>query len=546
MKMPSHHSSADETTPVLIVGGGLVGLSTSLFLGGHGISSLLIERHPSTAIHPRAMGFSSRTLELFRSVGIEEAIRRVEPPIPQGNRVLLAESLVGQVVDSFMDDVTSMFIDASSPIHGSAIAQDLLEPILRERAEQLGGDLRFGTELVSFEQDEEGITATIRERANQRTSTVRARYLIAADGSQSPIRTQLGFSRHGTGSMGHFISLIFEADLMKIFQEQQAAMCFLSNEQVMIGALVPYPGSVGRGDLFRLDVGFDPEEETLADYPEERCLRLIRAATGISDLAITFKATLTWEMNALVTDRWQQGRIFLVGDAARTQPPSGGLGGNTGIAEAHNLAWKLAAVFRGEAGEALLATYDAERRPVADYTAEQMALLSQQRQSEGSAGITVNIRDVNTGYRYSTGALVSEEGDQYLPLTLRPEEWQGQPGTHAPHLILEQAGRLISTLDLLGSHFVLLAGPNGDHWKEVAQRAKELLRLDLSYHQIGGTRGDLIDVKNEFCSAYGITSTGAVLIRPDSFIGWRSKGTDKNTPDAPQALAHVLSTLLSR
>ncbi|GHO61015.1 FAD-dependent monooxygenase [Ktedonobacter robiniae] len=546
MNMPSPHPNVDETTPMLIVGGGLVGLSASLFLSWHGSSSMLVERHPGTAIHPRAMGFTPRTMELFRSLGIEEAIRRVEPPIPQGNQVLLVESLVGQQFDCFQEEVDSLFIDASSPVRGSAIAQDLLEPVLRTRAEQLGGDLRFGTELVAFEQDEEGVTATIRERASQRIRTVRAQYLVAADGSQSAIRKQLGISQHGTGSMGHFVSLIFEADLMKIFHERQAAMCFLSNEQVAIGSFVPYPGSAGRGDLFRLDVGYDPEEETLADYPEERCLHLIQAAAGIPDLKITLKARLTWEMNALVADQWQQGRIFLVGDAARTQPPSGGLGGNTGIAEAHNLAWKLAAVLRGEAGEALLASYDAERRPVADYTAEQMALLSQQRQGEGSAGITVSIRDVNTGYRYGTGAFAREEGDEHLPLARRPEEWQGQPGTHAAHLVLEQADEPISTLDLIDSHFILLAGPNGHHWKEAAQHAKETLHLELSCYQIGDEAGDLIDTENRFCEAYGITNSGAVLIRPDGFIGWRSKGANENAQEAWQTLTQALFTLLSR
>lgn len=544
--MPSLHHDASKTVSVLIVGGGLVGLSMSLFLARHNISSKLIERHPGTAIHPRAMGFTPRTLELFRAVGIEEAIRRVEPSIPQGNQVLLVESLVGQEFDCFQEEVDSLFVDASSPVRGSAIAQDLLEPVLRARAEQLGGDPRFGTELVMFEQDEEGVTATIRERANQGTSTVRAQYLVAADGSQSAIRKQLGIGQHGTGSMGHFVSMIFEADLMKIFHKRQAMMCFLSNEQVAIGSLVPYPGSAGRGDLFRLDVGYDPEEETLADYPEERCLHLIRAAVGIPDLKIALKATLTWEMNALVADRWQQGRIFLVGDAARTQPPSGGLGGNTGIAEAHNLAWKLAAVLRGEASEALLTTYDAERRPVADYTAEQMALLSQQRQGEGSAGITVDIRDVNTGYRYGAGAFAREAGDEDLPLARRPEEWRGEPGTYAVHLMFEQVGKPISTLDLVDSHFVLLAGPHGHHWKEAAQHAKEVLHLELPSYQIGGEIGDIIDTENRFCEAYGITSTGAVLLRPDGFIGWRSKGAEPNIQEARQALTQALSTLLSR
>lgn len=544
--MSSYDCNATETTSVLIVGGGLVGLSTALFLAGQGIATQLIERHPGTAIHPRAMGFTPRTMELFRVAGVEEAIRRIEPPIPQGNQVLLVESLMGQEFDRFQENVDGLFIDASSPVRGSAIAQDLLEPVLRARVEELGADLHFGTELVAFEQDEVGVTATVRDRVSQRTRTIRAQYMVAADGSQSAIRKQLGIGQHGTGSMGHFISAIFEADLMKVFRERHVVMCFLSNEEVAVGSLVPYPGSTGRKDLFRLDVGYDPEEETLADYPEQRCFNLIRAATGIPDLEITLKARLTWEMNALVADRWQQGRIFLVGDAARTQPPSGGLGANTGIVEAHNLAWKLAAVLRGEAGEALLASYDAERRPVADYTAEQMALLSQQRHNEGSAAITVNIRDVNTGYRYGTGAFVHEEGDEQLPLAQCPEVWRGEPGTYFPHLTLTQAGKAISTHDLIGFHFVLFVGPDGGRWKEAVQHIKEALHLELVCYQVGGEAGDRIDSENRFCEACGISSTGAVLIRPDGFIGWRSKSMDEGAQQEQDALIGAISTILAR
>ena len=526
----------DENTPVLIVGGGLIGLSTALFLSWHGIPSLLVERHPGTAIHPRAVGFTPRTMEMFRSVGIEEAIRQAEPPVTLAGETLLVESLVGQEFDSYLEDISDLFITAASPARGSAIAQDVLEPVLRARAEQLGGDLRFGTELQVFEQDENGVTATICERTSGSMRTVRARYLVAADGSHSRIRQQLGIGTHGAASLFHCISMIFEADLMELFRKRNAIMCFLSNDTIASGALVPYPGSAARPDLFRLDVGYDPEDETLADYPETRCLQLIRAAVGIPDLPVQLKAVLNYEAVALVADRFQQGRVLLVGDAARSQPPSGGLGGNTGIAEAYNLAWKLGAVLRGEAGEALLATYDAERRPIAGYTAEQMALLSEQRQTEGSAGITVDIVSVNAGYRYSAGAFARESGDEHLPLVQRPDQWKGQPGTHAPHIWLERQGKLISTLDLFGSHFVLLVGPQGQNWKEALGSTKETHHLPLDVYQIGGDAADLIDAGNTFCDAYGITATGAVLVRPDGFIGWRSRAAEEKLQEAEQAL----------
>jgi putative polyketide hydroxylase len=369
---------------------------------------------------------------------------------------------------------------------------------------------------------------------------------VAADGSHSGIRQELGIGKHGAASLFHCVSIIFEADLMELFCKRHAIMCFLSNDTISSGALVPYPGSSARPDLFRLDVGYDPEEETLTDYPEVRCFQLIRVAVGIPDLPVHLKTVLTYEAVALVADRFELGRVFLVGDAARTQPPSGGLGGNTGIAEAHNLAWKLAAVLRGEAGVALLATYDAERRPLADYTAEQVALLSEQRQSEGSAGITVDLTSVNAGYRYGVGAIVQEAGDEHLPLAQRPDQWKGQPGTHAPYLVLEREGKPISTLDLFGSHFVLLVGPDGEHWKAAAQSTKEALHLSLDSYQIGGEAGDLIDAGNTFCDAYGITATGAVIVRPDGFIGWRSRAAGETKQETEQALMQALSTLLFR
>lgn len=545
MNTPFHNVEYDETTQVLIVGGGIVGLSASLFLSWRGIPSLLVERHPGTAIHPRIPALAQPTMEMFRSVGIEEAIHQVEAPLNMSGNLLLVESLVGQEFDVLQEDVEALFTGNHSPARGSQAAQDLLEPVLRTHAEKLGGDLRFGTELVAFAQDEDGITATIRERNSSSTRKVRARFLVAADGGQSGIRQQLGIGQHGK-SMWSAISMIFEADLMELFRKRHAIMCFIANDAVSNAALVPYSGSAGRSDLYRLDVPYDPEEESLADYPETRCLSLIRAAIGIPDLPAQLKTVLTYEACELVADCFQQGRVFLVGDAARTQPPTGGLGGATGIAEAYNLTWKLAAVLREEAGEVLLSTYDAERRPQADYTAEQVALLSQQRQTEGSAGITVDTYSLVVGYRYNTGAIVHETSAEYLPLVQPPDHWKGQPGTHAPHLVLEQQGRPISTRDLFGPHFVLLAGPQGQSWQAAACSTQDTLHLPLDSYQIGGDAADLLDASNTFCETYGITSGGAVLVRPDGIIAWRSQNSVENKQEAEQVLIQTLSTLLYR
>lgn len=541
---PLNSTTIDETVHVLIVGGSLVGLSLSLFLAKQGIKSIVVERHPGTAIHPRVSSLTARTMEIFRSAGVEEEIRHEEPPFPREFGIMFVESLAGEVFENLMEDMSAYFTDAS-PVEGNGIAQDLLEPVLRMKAEQAGADLQYNTEMIGFEADEHGISATIRDRTNGKTRQIRSEYMVGADGGKSGIRAALGIGQHGEGTLFHLISVIFEADIHDLFKNQNAHMCFFANEDAS-GSLVLYPGTNRRPHVYRLDVIYDPEEETIDDYPEERCIALVRAAIGIPDIPVKFKKVLTWEMAARVADRFQQDRIFIVGDAARVQPPSGGLGGNTGIAEAHNLAWKLAAVLRGEAGEDLLATYDMERRPIADYTVEQVVMLSQQREHEGTDGITVNTLHVNMGYRYPDGAFIPEGDGQNLPLVQQPESWTGQPGSRAAHVVLERNGQRLSSIDLFGSRFVLLVGSDRKNWVEAAKHVKDTLRFPIDIYQVDGHNADFNNPGNDFLDAYGITSTGAVLVRPDGYIGWRKPGTGENKGEMEKMLTNALSTILFR
>ena len=544
MNQPSNPTSFDETVPVLIVGGSLVGLSLSLFLARQGINPIVVERHPGTAIHPRVSSLTARTMEIFRSAGIEEEIRREEPPFPREFGIMFVESLAGQRFENLMEDMSAYFTDAS-PVEGNGIAQDLLEPVLQAKAEQAGVDLRYNTELIGFEADEHGVSAVIRDRTNDETRHVRAEYMVGADGSKSGIRSQLGIGQHGEGTLCHLISVVFDADIHDLFRSQNAHMCFFANDQTS-GSLVLYPGTFRRPHIYRMDVVYDPEEETIDDYPEARCMALVRAAIGIPDIPVTIKKVLTWEMAARVADRFQQGRVFIVGDSARVQPPSGGLGGNTGIAEAQNLAWKLASVLRGEAGRDLLATYDMERRPIADFTVEQVVMLSQQREHEGSEGITVNTLHVNMGYRYPEGAFVPEAGGKNLPLVQPPELWTGQPGTRAAHVVLERDGQSVSSIDLFGSRFVLLVGPEGQSWLQAGQQVIKKLRLPMDVYQIGVQHNDFIDPGNDFLHAYGISSTGAIIVRPDGYIGWRKPVSEEKTEQLEQVITDALSTILFR
>ncbi|HEY4460829.1 MAG TPA: FAD-dependent monooxygenase [Pseudonocardiaceae bacterium] len=508
-----------ESTPVLIVGGSLVGLSTALFLGHQGIPALVVERHPGTSIHPRVASLTARTMEIFRSVDAEQAIRAVEPSAAMGGRIPLAESLVGEEVDNLMADLGA-YATPASPVPGSTIAQDVLEPVLLDLARRAGADVRHQTELIDFAQDADGVTATIRDLESGVDSQVRASFLVAADGSRSGIRQRLGIGVHNDQSLGSMISIMFHAPgLFEVFQQRDTIMCFLANDTIGTGALTPYPGSAARPDLFRLDITYDPGAETVDDYPVQRCLPLVRAAIGIPDYPVEITTVQTWDMIIRIADRFQSDRVFLVGDAARAQPPSGALGGNTGIAEAHNLAWKLAAVLHGEAGLDLLASYDAERRPVADTTATEVVNLSEQRQ-EGSENITVDTLILNMGYRYGAGAaIIAEPDEQQLPEFQDPLRWTGEPGTRAPHVQLNG----ISTLDLFGTDFVLLTGPNGQDWHSPT----------LTSHQLTGTA----------CAAYGITTSGAVIVRPDGFVGWRSRTA---ATDPHSDLAKAIATLRNR
>jgi putative polyketide hydroxylase len=528
-----------ETTPVLIVGGGLVGLSTSLFLTQQGISSLLVERHASTAIHPRARGINFRTMELFRELGLEEQLRAAGSELINNRGMLIVDTLAGTEFKRIaMVEPASAPLSEIGPTKWCMCAQDQSEPLLLATARQRGGDLRFNTELVSFEQDDAGVTAVVADRADGTQRTIRANYLVAADGAASPIRNTLGITRGGRGTLGHSISIYFSADLGNLVQGREFVLCQVENPEVQ-GMFV----AVNNTDLWLFSVTYAPERgESPADFPPERCIDLIRKAIGLPQIAIEIKSILAWEAAVRVADSFQQGRVFLAGDAAHQMPPTGAFGANTGIQDAHNLAWKLAAVLKGQAAPALLTTYDEERRPVARFTTEQAGLRTAVTAFEGGASKDIKLADslvIITGYQYSSQAVISEDE---APLPLDHLELDGHPGRRAPHLWFEQQGRRISTLDLFGSRFVLLAGEDGMGWRDAAQVIAVRGGIDLDAYCVGST-GDLIDLDGRWCRAYGVTSRGAVLVRPDGFVGWRADGSEE---PQERTLEWVLNRLLCR
>lgn len=515
----------------------MVGLSTSLFLSWHGIDSVLVERHAGTSIHPRAWGLYPRSLELFRTVGVADALFQEGAGFAGHNLNGLVESLTGREIGINRVPDPEDVSDISPAERILSLSQDRIEPLLLARARELGGDIRFGTELTELSQDDTGVTATLRTRETGEERTIRATYLVAADGAHSPIRDQLGVATRGRGTMRHQMSILFRADLTGPLRGRRFAVCKVENSEV--DGILGHDDSLRQGTLI---VTFHPERgESPEDFTDERCTHLVRAAIGDPDLEVTIRSAMPWEMAAVLADRFTIGRVFLVGDAAHVLPPVGGYGANTGIQDAHNLAWKLAAVLSGSAPAALLDTYEVERKPVGAATMEQAVLRLAARAgfaTEAQKAALFDTLTVTFGYQYRSPAIL-DEGDPEIAF-LEPRALTGQPGTRAPHVVLDRDGERISTLDLFGRHPVLIAGLDGAGWQEAAQRTAKRLDLTLPVYRIGA---EVTETGRSWPEAFGVASDGAVLVRPDGFVCWRS--TREQKPDE-QVLENAVSHMLCR
>ena len=503
--------------PVLVAGAGLAGLSAATFLGVHGVPSLVVERHATTSIYPKARGQFPHTMEALKVAGVDERMVAAAPSEP-GFRIVVGESVTGRVFNELLIDESPDFT-ALSPAGWANASQEAAERILLDRARELGAEVRFSTELVSFEQDDDGVTAVLRDADGERT--VRARYLVAADGHRSPIRHALGIGVHGRGELGRSSGIVFDADLGRT----GFALYYLQNPSLPGNAGVVV--STDTPHRWALSVGYDP------DLDDVRWVELIRAATGVADLEPTLVSggATSGHTAVRVADRFSQGRVHLIGDAVRVMPPTGGLGGNTAILDGYYLAWKLATVVRGEAGPGLLDSHDPERRPYADIVVEQQytGFVHRMRPDLADDTLAATIEPVSTlffGYRHLSGAVLLESDDDGAVLE-NPEQPTGRPGSRAPHVPLLRDGAPLSTVDLFGRGFVLLTGPAGA-WDGAPT---ETYRIGV----------DLEDPSGSWAKTYGVTDAGAVLVRPDGFVAWRSAG-----PGSASEVARVLGVVLDR
>jgi 2-polyprenyl-6-methoxyphenol hydroxylase-like FAD-dependent oxidoreductase len=531
---------ADQEHPVLIVGAGGAGLSLALLLHQQGIRSVLVERRPDIAWYPRARNLNFRTLEVFRGLGLEAQV------IAAGAHYSLTfrkttvasqeEEEIGSI-EQFLHIADHLDVVTPEPAF-LYCPQSRLEPLLLAEAKHRGCDVRYNTELTSFTQDTAGVSATIRDRATGAASVLQTDYLLAADGAHSHVRQALGVKGEGLGVLDeHYIFVYFRAAWGELVRGYENA-----------AILIDRPGIRGFFLITDADRGmFAIQEESANEYTVERCKELVLDGIGKPGLPVEIVDVAHWQPGQLVAEHFGQGRILLVGDAAHTMPPKLGLGVNTAIQSAQNLVWKLAAVLKGQASPDLLSTYEAERRPVGRLAAEQSLVgpaASLLTKGSDDKLLPVEKRipyfSLVAGYRYRSPAILSEDAE--TELLEKPEALTGQPGTRVPLMWLERGGQRISTLDLLDGGFVLLAGPAAASWQTAASAAVAALGVALSVYRVGA-EGDLIDLERAWQTKMGVTEEGAVLVRPDGFVAWRSRA---GTAEPSSRLIQVLSQILCR
>jgi len=531
--------------PVLIVGAGAGGLATSALLAKHGVRSLLVEKRREIFIYPKARNLSFRSLEILRSLGLADEVHAVADRVSD----LVVKPTLNSAEEKLAIDIDAVFagLDQLSPEPTVQYCpQSSLEPMLLADTRRRGNDVRYGTELSSFEQDDSGVTVVLRDLQTGESETVRADYLIAADGVHSRIRESLGVTTTGYGALPIFVVFIYFRAPWRRFVPH------LSDGD---GVQIKNPDVDGIFLVAKDDLGmfittyFPGEGETAAQFTPQYCGDVLTKAVGEQiDLEIIEAAA--WQPYEQVADQFQCGRVFLVGDCGHTMPPFKAGGANTAIQSAHNLAWKLAAVLKGWAGAALLASYHAERHPVGRFAARQsltgptVGLLRLQEQGPGlPPEEEASMFSLLVGYQYRSAAVVSGQSAATDPDAVSlVDELRGQPGTRVPHAWLHHGGRRVSTLDLIGPGFTLLTGDDGAPWIGTAAAASAALGVAITVHRIGSA-GDALDPDGAWAQVTGLGPGGALLVRPDDFVGWR---TDRFPAEPERELCRALSVILAR
>lgn len=581
---PTDHT--DVETTALVVGGGGAGLTASMLLAQLGVDALLVNDRPETSTLPRAHVLNQRTMEVLRGLDLAEAVYERSTParnMTHAGWYAALDDDYGRCfgkVEVWGAGGDNPAWTAASACRQANLPQIRLEPLLKRRAEELSpGRVRFGHALTSFEQDAGGVTATVLDRAADRSYRVRADYLLACDGGRA-VRPALGIGVEGVEEIARMVSVHLSADLSHWAVDPEVLLrwLWLPDSGVAISLLPMGPHRWGPDSeewvVHLNDVGAT-DEEVLAE---------LRGVLRLAEDRLRVHGVTRWTVGGVVAERFREGRVFLLGDAAHRHPPTGGFGLNSAVQDAHNLAWKLAAVVKGHAGEALLDSYELERKTIAARTVGQAVnnavnhLVAVQALGMGpgsdpernrralralceggDAGLRATARhaiatqsmefdalNLEYGYTYESAAVVGDgTPEQANPDPVRVYRPGTRPGQPLPHAWLEDPeGRRVPVADLVRpGRFLLIAGEEGDRWVEAAGKAAAELGVPLDAVVVGHAVGDYLDPRSTWVAHRGITAKGAVLVRPDRFIAWR--GADE-ADDPLGVLTGVLRQVLGR
>ncbi|GAA1185131.1 FAD-dependent oxidoreductase [Pseudonocardia alaniniphila] len=581
--------TADLQTDVLVIGSGPAGGGAALALATLGVDHTVITKYRWTANTPRAHITNQRTMEIFRDLGIEDDVLAQSTAHELLGDTVFCTSLAGDEIGRVRTWYTSPARESdyrlASPSPNCDIPQTYLEPIVIGHAASRGSRVRFDTEFVGLVQDADGATVTVRDRLSGHEYDIRAKYVIGADGGRSAVAADVGLPFEGRMDLAGSMNIVFHADLSQYVAHRPSVLYWV----LQPGAEV---GGIGMGVIrmvrpwneWLIVWGYDITQPP-PEVDDEMAIKIVHELVGDDSIPVTIRSTSLWGNNKMYATRYRAGRVFCMGDAVHRHPPSNGLGSNTSIHDAYNLAWKLAYVLRGSAGEALLDSYDAERVPVGKQivlranksieefgpifdalgligesdpevmrrhiaarganTPEAAVQRTKLRAALELKNYEFNTHGVEMGQRYASAAVVQDgtpepEYTRDPELHYHPTTW---PGARLPHVWLGRDGRRVSTLDLAGKgRFCLLTGIAGEEWAGAAAKASEELGVEIAAHVIGPGR-EYIDLYDDWARVREVEEDGCVLVRPDAYVAWRSAGLAE---DPAAELHQVLCAVLAR
>ena len=560
--------SQDLQTDVLVIGSGPAGAAAALFLATYGVDHMVVTKYRWTANTPRAHITNQRTVEIMRDMGIEQDVIEQATPHELMGDTVFCSSLAGDEIGRVRTWGTHPAREAdyrlASPSMNCDLPQTLFEPILVGHAGSRGSRIRFDTEYLSLEQDADGVSVQVLDRVAGHEYRIRARYVIAADGGRSKVVSDLGLPMSGQMDIAGSMNIVFHADLSQYVAHRPSVLYWVLQPGATIGGIgLGLVRMVRPWNEWLITWGYDISQPP-PNLDDEMAISIVHNLIGDDTVPVTIRSLSLWGNNKMYAQRYREGRVFAVGDAVHRHPPSNGLGSNTSIQDSYNLAWKLAFVLGGQAGEGLLDSFDDERAPIgeqivlranksieefgailealgiddsldvaemqssiagrADDRPEAAAQRARLRKALELKDYEFNAHGVELGQRYRSRAVVGDgtpepEYTRDPELYYHPTTW---PGARLPHCWIGKDGHRVSTHDLAGKgRFALLTGITGSPWSEAAQKVGAELGLDIAAYVIGPGR-EYTDLYDDWARLREVEEDGCVLVRPDAHVAWRS------------------------